>query len=85
MAVISVDYRLAPDHALLVAHEDSWAAMQWISTHSNGQGPEPSLNQYADFGRVFLAGESAGANKAHYVAVQAVATGLAGPHVIVKI
>ncbi|XP_050259945.1 2-hydroxyisoflavanone dehydratase-like [Quercus robur] len=50
VVVISVDYRLAPEHALLVAHEDSWAAMQWISTHSNGQGLEPWLNQYADFG-----------------------------------
>ncbi|KAK9988329.1 hypothetical protein SO802_028568 [Lithocarpus litseifolius] len=80
--VISVDYRQAPDHALPVAHEDSWAAMQWISAHSNGQGPEPWLNQYADFGRVFLAGESAGANIAHYVAVQAGATGLAGHNVI---
>ncbi|KAM3742927.1 hypothetical protein ACB098_07G105200 [Castanea mollissima] len=80
--VISVDYRLAPDHPLPVAHEDSWAAMRWISAHSNGQGPEPWLNQYADFGRVFVAGESAGANIAHYVAVQAGATGLAGPNVI---
>ncbi|KAM4088880.1 hypothetical protein ACJW30_07G103800 [Castanea mollissima] len=82
VVVISVDYRLAPKHALPGAHEDSWAAMQWISAHSNGQGPEPWLNQYADFGRVFVAGESAGANIAHYVAVQAGVKGLAGPNVI---
>ncbi|GLT52982.1 hypothetical protein SLA2020_262830 [Shorea laevis] len=80
--VISVDYRLAPEHPLPTAHQDSWAALQWIATHSNGQGPDPWLNEYADFGRVFLAGESAGANIAHYVAVQAGATGLAGPNIL---
>ena len=83
VVVISVDYRLAPEHALPGAYEDSWAAMQWISAHSNGQGPEPWLNQYADFRRIFMAGESAGVNIAHYVAVQASVKGLAGPNVIV--
>jgi acetyl esterase/lipase len=82
VVVVSVDYRLAPEHPLPIAHQDSWTSMQWIATHSNGQGPEPWLNEYADFGRVFLAGESAGANIAHYVAVQAGATGLAGPNIV---
>jgi acetyl esterase/lipase len=80
--VISVVYRLAPEHPLPTAHQDSWAALQWISTHSNGQGPDPWLNEYADFGRVFLAGESAGANIAHYVAVQAGANKLVGPNIV---
>ncbi|KAB1207113.1 putative carboxylesterase 2 [Morella rubra] len=80
--VISVDYRLAPEHRLPIAHEDSWAALQWVASHCSGQGPEPWLNEHADFGRVFLAGESAGANIAHYVAVQAGATGLAGPKIV---
>ncbi|KAG6711445.1 hypothetical protein I3842_05G053700 [Carya illinoinensis] len=80
--IISVDYRLAPEHLLPIAHEDSWAALQWIANHSEGQGPEPWLNEHADFGRVFLAGESAGANIAQYVAVQAGATGLAGPNIV---
>ncbi|XP_059433662.1 probable carboxylesterase 5 [Corylus avellana] len=80
--VISVDYRLAPEHPLPTAHQDSWAALQWIATHSNGQGPDSWLNEYADFGRVFLAGESAGANIAHYVAVQAGATELVGPKIV---
>ncbi|KAJ4844754.1 hypothetical protein Tsubulata_003450 [Turnera subulata] len=76
--VISIDYRLAPEHLLPIAYEDSMAGLQWVAKHSNGQGPEPWLNQYADLGRVTLAGESAGANLAHYAAVQAGATGLAG-------
>jgi len=35
------------------------------------------INEYADLGRVILAGESAGGTIAHYVAVQAGAAGLA--------
>jgi acetyl esterase/lipase len=80
--VISVDYRLAPEHPLPTGHQDSWAALQWIATHSKGEGPDPWLNEHADFGRVFLAGESAGANIAHYVAVQAGATELVGPNIV---
>ncbi|KAL5788398.1 hypothetical protein ACOSP7_005347 [Xanthoceras sorbifolium] len=77
---ISVDYRLAPEHTLPIAYEDSWAGLQWVATHSNGLGPEPWLNDHADLGRVFLGGESAGANIAHFVAVRAgtTTTGLAG-------
>ncbi|KAJ4716353.1 Alpha/beta hydrolase-3 [Melia azedarach] len=79
---ISIDYRLAPEHPLPIAYDDSWAGLQWVASHSNGTGPEPWLNEHADFGRVFLAGESAGANIAHYVAVQAGASRLAGLKII---
>lgn len=75
---ISIDYRLAPEHPLPIAYDDSLAALQWIASHSEGSGPEPWLNEYADLGRVFLVGESAGANIAHYVAVQAGTIGLDG-------
>ncbi|XP_050208721.1 2-hydroxyisoflavanone dehydratase-like [Mercurialis annua] len=75
---MSVEYRLAPEHLLPIAYHDSWDALQWVAQHSAGQGPESWINQYADLERVILAGESAGANLAHYVAVQAGARGLAG-------
>lgn len=75
---VSIDYRLAPEHPLPIAYDDSWGGLQWVAAHSNGLGPEPWLNDHADLGRVFLAGASAGANIAHYVAVQAGATKLAG-------
>nr|QEE79633.1 tannase [Diospyros kaki] len=75
---VSVEYRLAPEHPLPIAYDDSFSGLQWVATHSTGQGPDPWLNRYADFGRVFLAGESAGANLAHHVAVRAGATGLGG-------
>lgn len=80
--VISIDYRLAPEHLLPIAYDDSWSGLQWVASHANGQGPEPWLNEKADLGRVFLAGESAGANIAHYVAVQAGATKLVGLKII---
>ena len=80
--VISIDYRLAPKHLLPIAYDDSWVGLQWVTTHANEQGPEPWLNEKADLGRVFLAGESAGANIAHYVAVQAGVTKLVGLKII---
>ncbi|KAI3922208.1 hypothetical protein MKX01_005897 [Papaver californicum] len=59
-----------------VAYEDSWTALQWVLSHStvttsNGQKPESWLNEYADFGRVFLAGDSSGANIAHNMVIRA--------------
>ncbi|KAB5516734.1 hypothetical protein DKX38_027382 [Salix brachista] len=62
---------LAPKHQLPIAYDDSWAGLQWIAKHSNGNGPETWINEYTDLGRVILAGESAGGTTAHYVAVQA--------------
>ncbi|KAK6241031.1 Alpha/beta hydrolase fold-3 - like 10 [Theobroma cacao] len=79
---ISIDYRLAPEYLLPIAYDDSWAGLQWVASHANGQGPEPWLNENADLGRVFLMGESAGATIAHYVAVQAGATKLVGLKII---
>ncbi|WCJ37312.1 alpha/beta-Hydrolases superfamily protein [Euphorbia peplus] len=79
---ISIDYRLAPEHPLPIGYDDSWSGLQWIASHSNGLGPEPWLNEHVDFERVFLAGESAGANIAHYVAVEAGVAGLSGLNII---
>ncbi|KAJ4723397.1 Alpha/beta hydrolase-3 [Melia azedarach] len=74
---ISIDYRLAPEHLLPIAYDDSFAGLQWVATHSSGLGPDPWLNVHADFGRVFLAGESAGGTIANDVAIQAGTTGSA--------
>ncbi|KAK8659780.1 hypothetical protein V6N13_029974 [Hibiscus sabdariffa] len=76
--VVSIDYRIAPEHPLPIAHQDSWVGLQWVAAHANGEGPEPWLNENADLSNVFLSGESAGANIAHYVAVQAGVTKLVG-------
>ncbi|CAI0557246.1 unnamed protein product [Linum tenue] len=67
---VSVDYRRAPESPLPVAYEDCWAALKWAGSHSDGPGPEEWLNDHADFGSVFLAGDSAGANIVHHVGIR---------------
>lgn len=62
VVAVSVNYRKAPEHPIPAAYEDSWAAILWAASHCNGGGPEAWLNEHADFGRVFLSGESAGEN-----------------------
>ncbi|CAA2967096.1 probable carboxylesterase 12 [Olea europaea subsp. europaea] len=72
---VSIEYRLAPEHALPACYEDCWEAINWVKLHATGQGPDPWLNDYADFDRIFIAGDSAGANIAHHMAIQ---TGING-------
>lgn len=71
VVAVSVDYRKAPEHPIPAAYEDGWAALQWVASHCNGKGQEAWLNDHADFGRIFLAGESAGANIVHNMAIAA--------------
>ncbi|ESQ30864.1 hypothetical protein EUTSA_v10012081mg, partial [Eutrema salsugineum] len=54
---------LAPEHPLPTAYEDSWNALQAIQA-----GNEPWINDYVDFHRFFLVGDSAGANISHHLA-----------------
>lgn len=68
---VSVDYRLATENPLPIPFDDSWSAFQWIASHADGKGPDAWLNDYADFRRVFIGGESAGANIANDVAIRA--------------
>ncbi|KAI3704049.1 hypothetical protein L1987_74255 [Smallanthus sonchifolius] len=68
---IAVGYRLAPEHPLPAAYHDCWATLQWIASHVSGAGTDQWINDYVDMGRVFLMGDSAGANLVHYLAVQA--------------
>ncbi|XVF45163.1 hypothetical protein PTKIN_Ptkin02bG0183000 [Pterospermum kingtungense] len=70
IVAVSVDYRRAPEHPLPVAYDDSWDALKWFASHYGGNGPEQWLNSYVDFDRVYLSGDSAGANIAHHIAIK---------------
>ncbi|KAF0898709.1 hypothetical protein E2562_009320 [Oryza meyeriana var. granulata] len=61
---VSVDYRLAPEHLLPAAYDDSWAALNWAMS-----GADPWLSEHGDTGRVFLVGASAGGNIAHNMTI----------------
>ncbi|KAF8096671.1 hypothetical protein N665_0304s0034 [Sinapis alba] len=68
---VSIQYRRAPEHPIPAAYEDSWSAIQWIFSHADGSGPVDWINDYADFTRVFIGGDSAGANMSHHMAMRA--------------
>lgn len=65
--VVSVEYRKAPEHKFPSAHEDAYAAYQWVLRHADDFGGDPSM--------VAVAGESAGGNLAAAVCLMARARG----------
>ncbi|RLM91224.1 hypothetical protein C2845_PM08G04980 [Panicum miliaceum] len=70
--VLSADYRLGPEHRLPAAIDDAAAALSWLRGQAAlGAGPpHPWLAESADFTKVYVAGESSGANMSHHVAVR---------------
>ncbi|KAK2360065.1 2-hydroxyisoflavanone dehydratase [Trifolium repens] len=71
--VVSIEYRLAPEYPLPTCYHDCWAAIQWVSSHSNNtlNNAEPWLIDHGDFSKIFIGGDSAGANIAHNMAIKA--------------
>lgn len=67
IAVVSVEYRLAPDHPYPAAIEDSYAALKWVQAHACSLG--------MDSDRIAVGGESAGGGLAASLAQMALDRG----------
>jgi len=61
--VLSVAYRLAPEHDLEAAQADAWSAWNWLGGQAHRLGGDPR--------RMAVAGEDAGGTLAAHVALQA--------------
>ncbi len=68
-AVLSVDYRLAPEHKFPVAQDDAWDAVQWVAREGTSVGLDPT--------RIAVGGDSAGGTLSAVCAILARDTGLA--------
>ena len=70
--VLSAGYRLAPEHRLPVAIDDGAGFLRWLREQSaNPAAADAWLAEAADFGRVFVTGDSAGGTIAHHLAARA--------------
>ncbi|KAF5727088.1 hypothetical protein HS088_TW22G00775 [Tripterygium wilfordii] len=64
--VLSVNYRLAPEHRCPSQYEDGFEALKFLESMDFG-----SFKANVDLSRCFIAGDSAGGNLAHHVALKA--------------
>ena len=63
VVVVSVDYRMGPEHKFPAAVDDSWAALEWMAANGGELGVDPA--------KLVVAGDSAGGNLAGVLALMA--------------
>lgn len=68
VVVVSVNYRLSPEHPYPIPYEDGFDALKFLEDMDSDFGIFPAK---VDLSRCLLAGDSAGGNLAHHVAVRA--------------
>lgn len=68
VAVLSVDYRLAPEYKFPTAVNDAWDALQWLHAQAPALGLDPA--------RIAIGGDSAGGTLSIVTALQARDAGL---------
>jgi acetyl esterase len=67
-AVLSVDYRLAPEHKFPTAQDDAWDVVQWVARAGAGMHLDPT--------RIAVGGDSAGGTLSAVCAILARDAGL---------
>ncbi|KAK9665640.1 hypothetical protein RND81_14G125500 [Saponaria officinalis] len=71
VVAVSVAYGLFPAHPG-GCYDDSWVGLQWVASHGDPESEifklgkcEPWISDHADLSRVFIGGDSGGANISH--------------------